>query len=339
MTKGICILPRSPQPRCSLSRDKKLACLTSITSRLDQYICILRTPRRPHCFLSRDEKLACLKSCTSGFLKDIFCKQEMNDLLDELPGRHSHVWKDIEEFNDFILKREKLVELNKAEFYGIFEPDVTVCSFFSDRNNENILADIKAKNEKTKAGKIIIPGTEIELINYSYCPKCGEVYSQKDLSEYYNNPIVPEGMTWRQAKRQLTKVICKFCGESFLPTLLLINNNCPHNNYQFLCRNQILETMEVYFDKNYQLKVLTRKTQNIQKKGKLYSCMNDLDITKLKEEPTLISNFLQYTPAPLMLSFIEGKNIQNEDPVFGFWGTKNQMFPKEPAILRRRWWG
>jgi predicted metal-dependent hydrolase len=45
-------------------------------------------------------------------------------------------------------------------------------------------------------------------------------------------------------------------------------------------------------------------------------------ISKLEGRPALITNFIQYTPPPLILNFIDQKNIEKNDIVFDSWQKK-----------------
>lgn len=235
--------------------------------------------------------------------------------VDDLSGR----WKTIGDFEKFLCDRNKLPE----KHYGLFEKDIAVCKFFEDRKGETILADIIAKNEASGMGNVQIPNTNIKLINYSYCPQCGETYSQKDLSLYYANPIIRPERTLRETLRKETRVVCKHCQTSFLPTLIIVDGS-PKSAMQYLCRNQVIDAIEVYMDERYHVPVLTQKRDNYQIRPDdgFEACLNDLDIHKLEKAPTLISNFLQYTPPPLMLSFIDGTNVAAGDVVFGRWQEK-----------------
>ena len=229
---------------------------------------------------------------------------------------HTNKWKNIDEFEKFLTNRNHVPE----KHYGIFEKDVAVCRFFDDKKGGNILADIMAKNTETGMGNARIPNTDIKLVNYSYCPECGEIYTQKELRDYYMNPVIRPGKNLRETFRKETRVICKYCQTPFLPTLIIVDSG-PKNTVQYLCRMQVIDAIEVYMDGEYHENVLTknRKNYRIRQEDNLVGCLNDLEIHKLEKKPALISNFLQYTPPPLMLSFIEGENIAKGDVVFGNW--------------------
>jgi len=89
----------------------------------------------------------------------------------------------LEDFEAYLVKRSQ-----PEEAYGMFSKDVTMCRFFDAKNSENILADIEQKNAEQGMGNVEIPNTHIRLINYSVCPKCGKVFSFKELGEYYRRP-------------------------------------------------------------------------------------------------------------------------------------------------------
>jgi hypothetical protein len=230
---------------------------------------------------------------------------------------NSH-WKSMDEFNTFLTKRNQVPE----QHYGIFEKDISICRFFDDKKGEGILADIMAKNTETGMGNVCIPNTDIQLVNYSYCPKCGKIYTQQMLKDYYNKPVVRPGNNLRYALRKETRVVCSDCGEAFLPTLIIVDGS-PKNSVQYLCRNQVIDAIEVYMGETYSDQVLTKNKKNFQIRGDgLVSCANDLMISKLEKRPALITNFLQYTPPSLMLNFIDQKNIENNDVIFGSWQKK-----------------
>jgi hypothetical protein len=238
-------------------------------------------------------------------------------------------WKSIDDFNAFLTKRNEAPE----HHYGIFDKDVSVCRFFEDKKGESILADIMLKNTKTGMGNVCIPNTNIKLINYSYCPKCGRIYTQQALKDYYNKPVVRPGKNLRHALRKETRVVCNDCGTVFLPTLIIVDET-PKNSVQYLCRNQVIDAIEVYMEDTYSEQVLTRNKNNFRsREDGLVSCANDLLISKLEEKPTLITNFIQYTPPPLILNFIDQKNIENDDVVFGIWQKKPS--PEYEEHMRR----
>ena len=67
-------------------------------------------------------------------------------------------------------------------------------------------------------------------------------------------------------------------------------------------------------------KVLTRVRGNrIQGEGGKIGILNDLDIDTLSEQPDLVASILQYTPPEYIMPFVEGKNLENKDLLFGVW--------------------
>jgi len=263
-------------------------------------------------------------NCPNGIIRRTPCSSdnsvltqcEIDILLSSLNDfDHTNKWKSVDEFEKFLSDRNQVPE----KHYGIFEKDVAVCRFFDDKKGENILSDIMAKNVETGMGNVCIPNTSIKLVNYSYCPNCGEIFTQKELSDYYMNPVVRPGMNLRDTFRRETRVICKHCQTPFLPTLIIVDSS-PKNTVQYLCRMQVIDAIEVYMDEEFHEPVLTKNRKNLRiREDNLVGCLNDLEIHKMEKNPALISNFLQYTPPPLMLNFIEGKNIVQGDVVFDNW--------------------
>jgi len=68
---------------------------------------------------------------------------------------------------------------------------------------------------------------------------------------------------------------------------------------------------------------LSAKFQNLIIKNRNMAILNDIHLNELADKPTLISNFLQYTPAPLIINMLEGKNIKKRDIVYGQFISKN----------------
>lgn len=220
----------------------------------------------------------------------------------------------LEDIEEWLFKREWKPE----KTYGMFTRDATVLKFFNDKNNENILADIRQKNATQKMGNVKIPGTEIELINYSYCPKCNAVYSFKDIMNYFRNPVKEDNINRKLQYRQDTRIHCQFCDTYFLPSIV-ISDGTPKNEVQGLCRMQTIDAVESFYQQRKK-RVLTENQSNILKNEKgLKAIVNDVRIADLKEKPTLIANLIQYTPAPLILSFVEEQNLKKRDLLYGAW--------------------
>ena len=223
----------------------------------------------------------------------------------------------LESFENYLKDRK----LKPEKPYGIFDKDVSVCKFFDSTNNDDLLADIKKKNKEEGLGNIKIPDTNIELINYSICPKCKKIYSFKDIISYYKKPLVDGKFKSRAHQfRNDTRVFCSDCNTFFLPSLVIADGT-PIKEVQFLCRAQTIEAVEDFMLlKN--VKVLTRKMSNIIYREKLKAIKNDVSIIALKEKPTLITNIIQYTPFNLILNFILGENIAKGDLLFNEWSKK-----------------
>jgi hypothetical protein len=227
-------------------------------------------------------------------------------------------FSNIEEFTAFLTERHQ-----PEKPYGMFSKDVTMCRFFESENNENLLADIEQKNREQGMGNFQIPNTNIKLINYSICPKCGHVFSFKELIHYYANPL-PDSMFGNREEqyREDTRVFCHECNSWFLPALVIADGT-PKNEVQFLCRMQTMDAIEKFYLEQTQENVLSANKENILKKeeeGKtLRAVRNDVSLNHLNGKPTLISNLLQYTPANLALNLIDGSNLQKGDLLFGTW--------------------
>jgi ssDNA-binding Zn-finger/Zn-ribbon topoisomerase 1 len=197
-----------------------------------------------------------------------------------------------------------------------------MCRFFDSKNNENILADIERKNKEQGMGNFQIPNTNIKLINYSICPKCDRVFTFKELKDYYLNPKPDKTFSNRAKQYRLdTRVFCHECNTFFLPALVIADGT-PKNEFQFLCRAQTANAIEVFY-RYMGIEVLSVKKENILKReenGKtIKAILNDVSLSQLSAKPTLVSNLLQYTPANLALNLIDGSNLQKGDVLFGLW--------------------
>jgi ribosomal protein L32 len=239
------------------------------------------------------------------------------DEIDQLLSPISPILSSLEEFETFLVKRQQ-----PKEPYGIFAKEVTMCRFFDSQNGETILADIESKNEAQGMGNFLIPETNIKLINYSVCPRCGRMFSFKDLMDYYANPKRDVRFSNRAHQyRNDTRVFCHECGAYFLPALVIADGT-PKNEVQFLCRVQTANAIEAFYQ-NSGKNVLSAGKNNILKKeagGKTIKAIkNDVLLKDMSSKPTLISNLLQYTPANLALNLINGTNYQQGDVLFGTW--------------------
>jgi len=267
-------------------------------------------------------------------MTEVLTQAEIDQLLTAIAVNG---FESIKEFEEYLTKRE----FNHEKPYGRFgHQDVSVCRFFNSGNNENILADIMKKNEEQGLGNIKIPKTNITLINYSFCPKCGTIYSFKEVVDYYRNPR-PDA--WYKDKanqfRNDTRVYCYNCDSYFLPSLV-ISDGTPKNEVQFLCRVQTINAVENYMSSK-DINVLTKRKNNIVYKdivsaiktadtntisdiktspiSRLRAIKNDVSIKDLEKKPTLITNIIQYTPFHLIMNFIDGTNVAKGDLLFDEW--------------------
>jgi hypothetical protein len=229
-------------------------------------------------------------------------------------GDFKSSFESIEALEAYLLNRK----FEPEKPYGIFDEDITICKFFDTKDNENILEEIRRKNEEQGFGNIKIPNTSITLINYSFCPKCKTIYSFNDVMDYYMNPKPDtryKNRAWQS--REDTRIYCNVCNTYFLPSLI-ITDGMPKNEVQFLCRTQTIDAVEKYFFQN-NIRVLTKKNKNIIQKGGLKAIRNDVFLKDLEKKPTLISNILQYTPINLMRNLIDGTNNEKGDLLFNQW--------------------
>lgn len=218
--------------------------------------------------------------------------------------------KTVEEFENYLVNRDSEPDC----VYGMFSKDAAVVNFFDDKHGENILTDIRKRNEEQGMGNIRIPATDIELINYSYCPKCEEIHSFDDLVRYYKHPPKLPNVDRRTQVRKDTRVACKVCGAFFIPSLI-ISDGTPKHETQLLCRTQVADSIEeFYLEKNRH--VLTRKKSNVVLLDGKKRIKNDVKIEDISVQQTLVSNFIQYMSPDCMISFIEGKNVERGDLLF-----------------------
>jgi hypothetical protein len=200
---------------------------------------------------------------------------------------------------------------------GLYTGNASIVRFSATEHAENVLSDIRALNDKEGCGNLRIPGTSVELINFSRCPSCGKLYGFRELSAYYANPDTDPSFPFRPAQlRGDTRVHCRDCGEWFIPSLVLADA-LERDEKQFLCRLQTVDAVERYVADTRKRQVLSRKSDNIVQDGAMGYIVNDVDITWLYDRATLIVNLLQYSTPPLMVSFIDRKNVERRDPLFG----------------------
>jgi hypothetical protein len=99
---------------------------------------------------------------------------------------------------------------------------------------------------------------------------------------------------------------------------------------------QVIDAIEIYMEEEYRESVLTKNKKNVRSRNDgLIACANDLMISKMEKKPTLITNFIQYSPPPLILNFIEETNIENGDVVFDTW-TKRPTRESEALLTAIR---
>jgi hypothetical protein len=259
----------------------------------------------------------------------ILTDDEIQRLLDAVShGFNASAFESTEQFIEYITYRQQIPE----KVYGMYENDISVCRFFQDghgEKQENILADIKKLNAEQGMGNIIIPDTNIEIINYSPCPKCGHIHSFSDIFSYYQNPIPDPKFISRNQQYSLdTRVMCIECNTYFLPALI-VSDGSPKVEHQMICRMQTVREVAVYMKMEFKIQVLMYNENNVLKrkqKGKEERAWrNDVDAAKLKQKQGLFTNFLQYTPAPLMLDFLSRKNLELEEPLYGVWKNPQEV--------------
>jgi len=249
-------------------------------------------------------------------MSEILSVEEIDQLLTAIAvDEKTSSFKNIEAFEKYLIKKE----FKPEKPYGIFDKDISVCKFFDSGKNDNLLEDIRKKNEKEGYGNIKIPNTEITLINYSFCQNCKTIYSFKDVIDYYRNPKPDEKKFINRANqyREDTRVFCNNCNFYFLPSLVIIDRT-PRNEVQFLCRSQTINAVEEYFLKK-NIKVLTKNKKNIVQNGNLKAIKNDVFIKNLDEKPTLVTNIIQYTPFKYIMNLIDGTNVEKGDLLFDEW--------------------
>jgi hypothetical protein len=221
---------------------------------------------------------------------------------------------DIEEFTAYLTWKRP-----PEAPYGLYDKDVTMYRFSDAKNGDELLADIESKNQAENMGNVVIPGTNIRLINFSVCPKCGHSFSFKDLQTYYLHPRHdPVFKNMVDQFRNDTRIFCMECGTYFLP-VLVIADGTPKSETQFLCRIQTMHAIESFYNKKG-IKVLSKSRQNLVcRNRKCMGIVNDVLLKEMEEKPTLITNLLQYTPANLTLNLLDGSNVRKGDLLYGAW--------------------
>jgi hypothetical protein len=239
---------------------------------------------------------------------------------------------------DQFLKYLKYRQQIPESTYGSWQSDVSVVRFFENKTSvnipnshgdkkESILADIRSMNEEQGMGNVKIPGTSVEIINYSPCPACGHIHSFSDVFNYYQKPVPDPFYKSRQEQYiHDTRVMCIECKAYFLPALIVVDGD-PKNECQMICRRQTMAEV-VTFMAEFQLKVLYMREENIitHPDNGRKAWRNDVDAKLLKKRQGLFTNFLSYTPAPQILSFITRKNLAMDDPLYGAWLEPNRIW-------------
>lgn len=233
--------------------------------------------------------------------------------------------KNLDELEDLLFNRNV-----EDPNYGSFDKDLThsfnhdksvvKVSFFNE-GSESLLSDIYQKNKAEGMGNIKIPESEIELVNYTVCPNCKSHYSFEETQAYYRNPVVPPGENRMEFLRVDTRFLCSECNTYFLPALVMVDKT-PKSECQFLCRLQTIDAIEKFYFDQYKKAVLTQSKKSRKENGNQFCVLNDIKISEMKEVPTLVSNFIQYTPYNLILNFIQEEHYM-KDPVYGKWMNMN----------------
>ena len=262
-------------------------------------------------------------------MAEVLSQDEIDQLLTAInagdsESRPANKYRSVDEFSAYLLARRPT---ENGPVYGAathsFIADATVISYRNFPGGEELLADIERKNAEQNMGNRTIPGTNIKLINFSVCPKCAKVFSFKDLSSYYAKPKKDARFRdLRDQYRHDTRVYCHDCDTYFLPALV-ISDGTPRSETQFLCRVQTMSAIERFYKERYGENVLSRKKANILTKAAsetTTAVRNDIYLKDMESRPTLITNLIQYTPAPLVVNLIDGTNHSKRDVLFGVWG-------------------
>lgn len=211
--------------------------------------------------------------------------------------------------------------------YGTVPDGAKVVKFFETPGNEKLLADTHAENRRQGLGNVVIPGTQTELVNFSPCPTCHTIHSQKELIQYYLYPGPLQGLSLSQVRRQDTRMQCKKCCQRFFPALVVVEGT-PQHEVQFLSRAQTVAAIEQHYHREGK-SVLTRNKANLLQHQNHFAFRCDIDIRRLAPFPTLSFNYLQYCTPEAMAAFIHRQNLHQVLPIFGQWRMKN---PKPPII-------
>ena len=110
-------------------------------------------------------------------------------------------------------------------------------------------------------------------------------------------------------------MFCNQCSDFFLPSLLIVEDH-PIQECQFLCRIQVIDSIESWLLEVTGRLFLTRNPENRVRRGGYTRVLNDVSIEALAAKPTLLVNFLQYMETGPMISFLEGRNVANGDLLY-----------------------
>ncbi|MCL1991484.1 MAG: hypothetical protein FWG66_00860 [Spirochaetes bacterium] len=261
-------------------------------------------------------------------------------------------------FNSFDDLADFLMSPGEAEEpYGFGAEAAPASSFFHSSTGERSLEEIRQKNIADGCESFPVPGTKIQLINFSECPHCGYVYSAKELADYYTHPrLDPAFKKGIEAQmREDARMFCKDCETYFLPSLLVLDGlteGVPKNEVQFLCKMQTINAIEDYYE-SLGFTVLTRNESNFiksdgvstreargldeharqnflialihQKDIELSSKIrkgirNDVFLKELRSRPCLMGNLLQHSSTPeTAMNLILGMNVEEKNVIFGLW--------------------
>lgn len=250
----------------------------------------------------------------------VLTREEIDELLTTISGSADpELWVDRagKFVPDQFFTALRTQSLRSEPVSGMFTKDALVVSLHSTKNGDQVLADLIALNKKEGGGTVSVPGTDLQLVNFSRCPTCGTLFSAQDLRNYYRNPVPATDLAHRHLQlRQDPRVVCHECSTAFLPSLV-IADSLPRNEVPFLCRLQTIHAVEVYMKEQHERPVLSQVASNVRTVAGKQQILNDLSISQLAPKPGLILNILQYSTVPAQLHFLDGSNREHSDLIFG----------------------
>ncbi|MDR2495231.1 MAG: hypothetical protein LBD24_08425 [Spirochaetaceae bacterium] len=254
-----------------------------------------------------------------------------------------------EDFEGFLTK----ASLPAEPVYGVSGAETPVCRFFETPDSGRLLQETLAKNKADGAGTLRLPNSAIQLVNFAVCPKCGRLFSFKELAQYYARPR-PDSQYKAPADqtREDARMFCSACVLYFIPSLLVVGGK-PERETQFLSRLQTMYFIEQHFARR-DVRVLSNNDENFVRKDKFHTksmpketasvqlflnnsiaayttetpaaskalvkgILNDVFLKELEEKPALVCNLVYYTPPALIPNLIEGANVACSDAIFGVW--------------------